>query len=47
MSGGRRVNKPMVPDDEDRDHSKNVGLFTVLPPDVSAILRKFYWIQLP
>jgi len=42
MSSGRTENKPMVPDNENRDHSRNVGLFTVLPPDEAASLRKFY-----
>ena len=34
----------LIPDDEDRDGSQNVGLFIVLPPDMAGSPRMFYWV---
>jgi hypothetical protein len=32
-------------DDDDKDGSRNVGLLTVVPTDVAASPRKFYWVK--
>jgi hypothetical protein len=37
----------LVPDDENKDGSRNVGLLAVQPPDAAASPIKFYWIQAP
>jgi hypothetical protein len=36
----------VIPDDENRYSSQNLGLFTVQPPDTAGSPRVFYYIQI-